>query len=85
MVKGYLRILAAKGYINLVGASSKIELDLSRKTKAVGTLLYQDKTDALRRCRRKVGGILANKIFRKLPLDRRMQFRTILLVKPPSF
>ncbi|MDR6760016.1 GDP-L-fucose synthase [Flavobacterium sp. 2755] len=55
------RTLTAKGYINLIGASSK-ELDL-RKQKAVRDFIRKTKPDVIIDAAAKVGGIQANNDF----------------------
>lgn len=71
------RILTAKGYINLIGASSK-ELDL-RKQKAVRNFIQKIKPDVIIDAAAKVGGILANNNFPYNFLMENMQIQNNLI------
>lgn len=71
------RTLKAKGYINLVGASSK-ELDL-RKQKAVRDYIRKIKPDVIIDAAAKVGGILANNNFPYQFLMENMQIQNNLI------
>lgn len=71
------RALIAKGYTNLVGASSK-ELDL-RKQKEVSDFVRKTKPDVIIDAAAKVGGILANKNFPYQFLMENMQIQNNLI------
>jgi GDP-L-fucose synthase len=71
------RILTAKGYINLIGASSK-ELDL-REQKAVSDFIRKTKPDVIIDAAAKVGGILANNDFPYQFLMENMQIQNNLI------
>lgn len=71
------RALNAKGYINLIGASSK-ELDL-RKQKEVSDFIRKTKPDVIIDAAAKVGGILANKNFPYQFLMENMQIQNNLI------
>ncbi|MBE8724530.1 GDP-L-fucose synthase family protein [Flavobacterium hungaricum] len=71
------RVLSAKGYINLIGASSK-ELDL-RKQKAVRDYIRKTKPDVIIDAAAKVGGILANNNFPYEFLMENMQIQNNLI------
>ncbi|WP_373406488.1 GDP-L-fucose synthase family protein [Flavobacterium sp. FZUC8N2.13] len=71
------RTLNAKGYTNLVGASSK-DLDL-RNQKAVMDFIQKTKPDVIIDAAAKVGGILANKNFPYQFLMENMQIQNNLI------
>ncbi|WP_435302850.1 GDP-L-fucose synthase family protein [Flavobacterium aestuarii] len=71
------RTLTAKGYSNLIGASSR-ELDL-RKQKAVRDYLRKTKPDVIIDAAAKVGGILANRDFPYQFLMENMQIQNNLI------
>ncbi|MGQ7947220.1 GDP-L-fucose synthase family protein [Flavobacterium sp. WC2509] len=71
------RNLTAKGYLNLIGASSK-ELDL-RKQKAVRDYIRKTKPDVIIDAAAKVGGILANNNFPYQFLMENMQIQNNLI------
>ena len=71
------RTLTAKGYLNLIGASSK-ELDL-RKQKAVRDYIRKNKPDVIIDAAAKVGGILANNDFPYQFLMENMQIQNNLI------
>jgi GDP-L-fucose synthase len=71
------RTLTAKGYTNLIGASSK-ELDL-RKQKAVSDFIRKTKPDVIIDAAAKVGGILANNDFPYQFLMENMQIQNNLI------
>ncbi len=71
------RTLTAKGYINLIGVSSK-ELDL-RKQKAVRDFIRKTKPDVIIDAAAKVGGILANNNFPYQFLMENMQIQNNLI------
>ena len=71
------RNLTAKGYHNLIGASSK-ELDL-RKQKAVRDYIQKTKPDVIIDAAAKVGGILANNDFPYQFLMENMQIQNNLI------
>nr|WP_317128126.1 GDP-L-fucose synthase [Flavobacterium sp. 245] len=71
------RVLSAKGYNNLIGASSK-ELDL-RKQKAVRDYIRKTKPDVIIDAAAKVGGILANNNFPYEFLMENMQIQNNLI------
>jgi GDP-L-fucose synthase len=71
------RILSAKGYSNLVGASSK-DLDL-RNQQSVVNFLSKEKPDVIIDAAAKVGGILANKDFPYQFLMENMQIQNNLI------
>lgn len=71
------RTLTAKGYINLIGASSK-ELDL-RKQKAVRDFIRKTKPDVIIDAAAKVGGIQANNDFPYDFLMENMQIQNNLI------
>ncbi len=71
------RTLTAKGYTNLIGASSK-ELDL-RKQKAVRDFIRKEKPDVIIDAAAKVGGILANNNFPYQFLMENMQIQNNLI------
>jgi len=72
-----LRTLTAKGYTNLIGASSK-ELDL-RKQKEVSDFIRKTKPDVIINAAAKVGGILANNDFPYQFLMENMQIQNNLI------
>ncbi|MBC7846277.1 MAG: GDP-L-fucose synthase [Flavobacterium sp.] len=71
------RTLTAKGYINLIGASSK-ELDL-REQKAVRDYIRKIKPDVIINAAAKVGGILANNDYPYQFLMENMQIQNNLI------
>jgi GDP-L-fucose synthase len=71
------RALTSKGYLNLIGASSK-ELDL-RKQKAVRDYIRKTKPDVIIDAAAKVGGILANNNFPYQFLMDNMQIQNNLI------
>lgn len=71
------RTLTAKGYTNLIGATSK-ELDL-RKQKAVKDFIRKTKPDVIIDAAAKVGGILANNDFPYQFLMENMQIQNNLI------
>ena len=71
------RILSAKGYSNLVGASSK-DLDL-RNQQSVVNFLSKEKPDVIIDAAAKVGGILANNDFPYQFLMENMQIQNNLI------
>lgn len=71
------RILSAKGYSNLVGASSK-DLDL-RNQQSVLNFLSKEKPDVIIDAAAKVGGILANNDFPYQFLMENMQIQNNLI------
>ncbi|MFV5693027.1 GDP-L-fucose synthase family protein [Flavobacterium sp. LT1R49] len=71
------RILSAKGYVNLVGATSK-ELDL-RNQQAVSDFMQKSKPDVIIDAAAKVGGILANNNFPYQFLMENMQIQNNLI------
>ena len=71
------RILSAKGYSNLVGASSK-DLDL-RNQQSVLNFLSKEKPDVIIDAAAKVGGILANNDFPYQFLMENMQIKNNLI------
>lgn len=72
-----LRTLTAKGYTDLIGASSK-ELDL-RKQKEVSDFIRKTKPDVIINAAAKVGGILANNDFPYQFLMENMQIQNNLI------
>src|SRR6188768_1492226 len=71
------RTLTAKGYLNLIGASSK-ELDL-RKQKDVRDFIRKIKPDVIIDAAAKVGGIMANNDFPYQFLMENMQIQNNLI------
>ncbi|TDD95110.1 GDP-L-fucose synthase [Flavobacterium cellulosilyticum] len=71
------RTLSAKGYVNLIGASSK-ELDL-RNQQAVRDFIRKTKPDVIIDAAAKVGGILANNNFPYQFLMENMQIQNNLI------
>lgn len=77
------RTLTAKGYTNLIGASSK-ELDL-RKQKAVRDFIQKTKPDVIIDAAAKVGGILANNDFPYQFLMENLQIQNNLISEAHRF